>query len=90
MPAMAPTPANYELLTQLDQVSQDLGMGKIEPLDPGDRGAGDISYISDLLPGLDGLGATGGNSHARGEYADLQTMPIQIKRAALLIYRLTR
>ena len=90
MPAMAPTPANYDLLKRLDQVSQDLRLGKIEPLDPGDRGAGDISYISDLLPGLDGLGATGGNSHAAGEYADLQTLPIQIKRAALLIYRLTR
>jgi glutamate carboxypeptidase len=90
MPAMFPTPANYELLKQLDKVSQDLGMGTIEPLDPGDRGAGDISYISDLIPGLDGLGATGGNSHAAGEYADLPTLPIQIKRAALLIYRLTR
>lgn len=90
MPAMAPTPANYDLLKQLDQVSQDLGLGKIEPLDPGERGAGDISYISDLLPGIDGLGATGGKSHAAGEYADLETMPIQIKRAALLIYRLTR
>jgi len=90
MPAMAPTPANYELLKQLDNVSQDLGLGTIKPLDPGERGAGDISYISDLIPGLDGLGATGGNAHAKGEYIDVDTLPIQIKRAALLIYRLTR
>ncbi|HLA94964.1 MAG TPA: M20/M25/M40 family metallo-hydrolase, partial [Pyrinomonadaceae bacterium] len=85
MPGMEPTPANLELLKQLDQVSQDLGYGRITALDPGDRGAGDISYISDLIPGMDGLGATGGNDHAKGEYADLDTMPIQIKRAAILI-----
>jgi glutamate carboxypeptidase len=78
------------LLKHLDEVSQDLGFGKIEALDPGERGAGDISYVADLLPGLDGLGATGGNAHARGEYADLESLPRQIKRAALLIYRLTR
>ncbi len=90
MPAMTPTTGNYALLKQLDAVSQDLGFGKIEPLDPGERGAGDISFIANLLPGLDGLGATGGNAHAPGEYADLDTLPRQIKRAALLIYRLTR
>ncbi|MEP6923649.1 MAG: M20/M25/M40 family metallo-hydrolase [Pyrinomonadaceae bacterium] len=89
-PAMPPTTGNYALLKQLDQVSQDLGLGKIEPLDPGERGAGDISYISHLLPSMDGLGATGGSAHARGEYAELDTLPTQIKRAALLIYRLTR
>ena len=90
MPAMTPTTGNYELLKQLDAVSQDLGFGKIEPLDPGERGAGDISFVANMLPGLDGLGATGGNAHAPGEYADLDTLPRQIKRAALLIYRLTR
>jgi len=90
MPAMSPTPANYELLKQLDQVSRDLGLGPIEPLDPGQRGAGDISYVANIIPGLDGLGATGGNAHAAGEYADLDTLPRQVKRAALLLYRLTR
>ena len=85
MPAMAPTEANYALLKQLDEVSGDLGLGTIKPLDPGDRGAGDISYISDLIPGLDGLGATGGNDHAKGEYAEVDTFPVQLKRAALLI-----
>lgn len=87
---MPPTEGNYALLKQLDAVSQDLGLGKIEALEPGERGAGDIAYISHLIPGLDGLGATGRNAHARGEYADLDTLPRQTKRAALLIYRLTR
>ena len=90
IPAMSPKPANYELLKVLDRVSQDLGLGQIEPLDPGERGAGDISFIADLLPGLDGLGATGGKAHAKGEYADLDTLARQTKRAAILIYRLTR
>jgi len=54
------------------------------------KGAGDVSYVTHLIPGLDGLGATGGGAHARGEYADLDTLPRQIKRAAVLIYRLTR
>jgi glutamate carboxypeptidase len=81
---------NYAILKELDAVSQDLGFGKIEAQDPGERGAGDISYIANIIPGLDGLGATGRNAHARGEYAELDTLPRQIKRTALLIYRLTR
>jgi glutamate carboxypeptidase len=90
IPAMPPNEGNYNLLKQLDAVSQDLGYEKMEALDPGARGAGDVAYVAHLLPGLDGLGATGGGAHARGEYADLDTLPRQIKRAALLIYRLTR
>ncbi len=90
IPAMSPNEGNYNLLKQLDSVSQDLGFEKIEALDPGARGAGDIAYVTHLIPGLDGLGATGGGAHARGEYADLDTLPRQVKRAAVLIYRLTR
>ncbi|MEP6570980.1 MAG: M20/M25/M40 family metallo-hydrolase [Acidobacteriota bacterium] len=90
IPAMSPTEGNYNLLKQLDAVSQDLGFEKIEALDPGVRGAGDVAYVTHLIPGLDGLGATGGGAHAKGEYADLDTLPRQIKRAAVLIYRLTR
>jgi len=90
IPAMSPSEGNMNLLRQLDAVSQDLGFEKIEPLDAGERGAGDVSYVAHLVPALDGLGATGGGAHARGEYADLDTLPRQIKRAALLIYRLTR
>jgi glutamate carboxypeptidase len=90
IPAMPPNEGNYNLLKQLDAVSQDLGYDKVEALDPGARGAGDVAYVAHLLPGLDGLGATGGGAHAKGEYADLDTLPRQIKRAAVLIYRLTR
>ena len=90
IPAMSPNEGNYDLLKQLNAVSQDLGFEKIEPLDPGARGAGDVAFVTHLIPGLDGLGATGGGAHAHGEYADLDTLPRQIKRAAVLIYRLTR
>ena len=91
IPAMTPVEGNYALLNQLDQVSQDLGFGKVEPLDPGDRGAGDVAYVSNIIPGLDGIGiGGGGNSHAKGEWANVDTMPMLTKRAAVLIYRLTR
>ena len=90
IPAMAPTDANYELLRRLDAVSRDLGFGEIKPLDPGERGAGDISYVTHLVPGLDGLGAIGTKAHAPGEYIEINALPQQTKRAAVLIYRLTR
>ena len=91
IPAMTPVEGNYTLLKQLDQLSQDLGFGKVEALDPGDRGAGDIAYVSNLIPALDGIGiGGGGNSHAKGEWAQVDTMPMLTKRAAILIYRLTR
>jgi glutamate carboxypeptidase len=91
IPAMTPVEGNYALLKQLDQVSRDLGFGPVEALDPGDRGAGDIAFISGIVPGLDGLGIGGGrNSHAAGEAASAENLSMLTKRAALLIYRLTR
>jgi glutamate carboxypeptidase len=91
IPAMTPVEGNYELLRKLDQVSVDLGFGKVEALDPGERGAGDIAFISGIVPGLDGLGMGGSqNSHAKGESASLQNFPALIKRTAVLIYRLSR
>jgi glutamate carboxypeptidase len=90
IPAMAPTEGNYAILNQLSQVSQDLGFGKVGTVDPADRGAGDIAYVSNLIPGLDGLGADGAGAHAPGESVDLASMPTLTKRAAILIYRLTR
>ncbi|MDQ2974772.1 MAG: M20/M25/M40 family metallo-hydrolase [Acidobacteriota bacterium] len=89
-PAMTPNEGNVALLKQLDQVSQDLGFGKVVALDPGERGAGDIAFVSHLIPGLDGIGARGGGSHAPGEFMDLKSLPMLTKRAAILIYRLTR
>jgi glutamate carboxypeptidase len=90
-PAMTPSPGGVELLGQLNQVSLDLGYGRVEALDPAERGAGDIGFVSHLCPALDGIGALDGeNAHAPGEWVDLESLPMLTKRAALLIFRLTR
>ena len=89
-PAMTPTAGNYELLGKMSAVSEDLGYGKIEAHDPGARGAGDIAFVSHLIPGLDGIGASGNGAHAPGESVDLESLPKLTRKAALLIYRLTR
>lgn len=88
MPSMAPTSGNRSLLAVLDQASRDLGTGPVVEQDPSERGAGDISFVAHLLPGLDGLGALGDEEHARGEYIDLDELPQLVKRAALLVHRL--
>jgi glutamate carboxypeptidase len=89
-PSMPPTDGNRALLTQYDRVSRDLGYGPVQPFDPGRRGAGDISFIAAYVDGLDGLGPQGSGSHTDQERIDLASLPIATKRAALLIYRLTR
>ena len=89
-PAMEPAERNLALLRALDEVSQDLGFGPITALDPGARGAGDVSFVAPMIASLDGLGAGGARSHTVEETIDLDTLPRQIKRAAVLIYRLTR
>jgi glutamate carboxypeptidase len=89
-PAMPPTPENYALLAQLDQASRDLGFGAMTAFDPRARGAGDIAFVSPPLPGLDGLGLDGEGEHTTRESADLRQAPELVKRAAVLIHRLTR
>ncbi len=89
-PAMTPMPGNYALLTQLDQASRNLGYAPITAFDPRGRGAGDIAFVSPPLPGLDGLGLGGAGEHTTHESSDLSRAPELVKRAALLIYRLTR
>jgi glutamate carboxypeptidase len=87
---MPPTKGNTQLAAQLSEVSQALGYGKVDPGNPGSRGAGDISYVAQYLDCLDGLGASGKGAHAPGETINLYEFPKLTKRAALFIYRLTR
>lgn len=90
-PSMAPTDGNRRVLAVLDAVSRDLGAGPVSAQDPAERGAGDISFVCDgRLECLDGLGAMGDNDHAPGEYLEIASLSLQIQRAALLFYRLTR
>ena len=89
-PAMSPTAGNARLLAVYDSASRALGYGPVAALDPGRRGAGDISFVAPLIDGLDGLGALGSGSHAPGERVNLAALPMQTERAALLLYRLGR
>lgn len=90
IPAMAMTAQNLALLKQYSLVSVALDQGEIKALDPGLRGAGDISYVATIIPAnLSGLGPTGIGAHAVIEAIDLASLPIQTERAAVLIYRLT-
>lgn len=90
LPAMEPTPANLQLVAQLNKTTQDMGIGETLAGDPGARGAGDISDIAQYLPCLDGLGASGKGAHRAGETINLHEYPLLIKRAAVFMYRLTR
>lgn len=89
-PPFAPTKGNYELLTLFSQVSTDLGYMEVKPVDPSNAGAADISFTSKYVEmGLDGLGMGGANDHTVNETGDLKVLPMQAKRAAVLLYRLT-
>lgn len=89
-PAMAPTSASRALLALLNQCNASLGFHQMPELDPMKRGAGDIAFVADILPGLAGIGATGAGAHAPGETIDLSAQPINTKRDALLMYRLSK
>jgi glutamate carboxypeptidase len=90
-PSMAPNPGSERVLGVFDAVSRDLGAGPIVAQPPMERGAGDIAFVCEdgRVACLDGLGALGENDHAPGEYVELDALPLQVKRAALLMYRLT-
>ena len=89
-PAMGPTEENKALLKQLSEVSEALGFGEVEGYDPGRRGAADISFVADYVPGLDGLGSMGKGAHTPQETVDLATFNALIQRTAVFIYRLTQ
>lgn len=88
-PPMAPTEGNRALLARLNQVNAALGLPEMPAGDPAGRGAGDISFVA-FIDGLVGMGMAGEGSHAPGETADLRSLAIQAKRAALLMTRLSR
>lgn len=89
-PAMPPTDGNTKVMEVLSQVSVDMNQGEVVAFDPLKRGAADISFVAKYTDGIDGLGAMGGGGHTPQEYVDLTTFETLTKRAALLIYRLTR
>jgi len=90
-PPMSPTPANAKLLSLYSEISEAIGTGPLAANDPLERGASDISFVAPIVnAALDGLGGYGGGAHTPDEWIDLETMRTATKRAAILIYRLTR
>lgn len=90
-PPMAPTPGNNRLLELYDRVSRDLGFGPVTAVDPRRAGAADISFAAEHVEmALDGIGLMGVGGHTVEETADLTTLGMQTKRAALLLHRLSR
>ena len=89
-PPLAPTEGNLALLKLFDQGSRDLGFGKVDAVKPRNAGAADISFTAgyvDMAMDAVGMESTGG--HTIHETANLKSMTMQAKRAAILLYRLT-
>ena len=89
-PPMAPTEGNRRLANMLSAINESLGRGPMAELDPLKRGAADVSFVAPYTDALAGLGALGEGGHTPQESLDLASMPLAIKRAAILIYRLSR
>ena len=90
-PPLAPSDGNRRMLAMFDGVSRDLGFGPVTAVDPRNAGAADVSFVAGLVEmAIDGLGPGGGNDHTVDEWIDLPTLAVQIKRAAVLMHRLTQ
>ena len=89
-PPMSPTEGNMALAEELSAINVALGRKPMPPLDPSKRGAADISFVAPFTDALAGLGAIGGGGHTPDEFLELDSLPLAIKRAAILIYRLSR
>jgi len=89
-PAMAPTEGNKALAEMLSRINQDLGRDAMPILDPARRGAADISFVAPYTDGLAGMGAYGKGGHTPNESLDLDSLPIAIQRAAIMMYRLSQ
>ena len=88
--AMEEKPGNLALQRQYSDISVALGQGPLRPNDPVTRGAGDISFVANIVPeALDGLGGAGEGAHSTDEWVDLTSFRIATQRAAILIARLT-
>ena len=88
-PPMPPSEGNRQLAEQLSVVNQDLGRGPMKIWDPLRRGAADISFVAPYTDALAGMGALGKGGHTPNESLELDSMALAIKRAAILMYRLS-
>ena len=89
-PPMAPTEGNKTLALALSKVNEDLGRGAMKTWDPLRRGAADIAFVAPYTDALAGLGALGKGGHTPNESLQLDSMALAIKRAAILMLRLSK
>jgi glutamate carboxypeptidase len=89
-PPMAPTEGNKTLALALSKVNEDLGRGVMKTWDPLRRGAADIAFVAPYTDALAGLGALGKGGHTPNESLQLDSMALAIKRAAILMLRLSK
>ena len=89
-PPMTPSEGNRALAEQLSLINQALGRGPMKIWDPLRRGAADIAFVAPYTDALAGLGALGKGGHTPTESLELDSMSLAIKRAAILIYRLSQ
>lgn len=88
-PPMAPTAGNAKLLALYSEISERLGYGAIEAVNPRKAGAADISFAADHVDmALDGMGLMGPGGHTKDEQADMTSFKKNIEKAALLIHAL--
>lgn len=88
-PAMAPTDGNMALQAMFSDINEELGRGAMPALDPLRRGAADISFVAPYADALAGLGGIGKGGHTPNESFEIDSMPLAVKRAAILMYRLS-
>ena len=89
-PAMAATPAGRTLFAQWNSISEALGLGPVVEGVPMSRGAGDIAFVAQYVPGLVGVGMLGEGAHAEGETGWIDSLSAQAKRNAVLMERLSQ
>jgi glutamate carboxypeptidase len=89
-PPLAPSPGNERLLVMYDRASRDLGFGAVTAVSPDRAGAADVSFVAGHVPMIiDAVGMKGRDDHSPAETGDLTALPIQTKRAAVLLLRLS-
>lgn len=89
-PPLARTEGNLALLSLFDQASKDLGFGPVDPVKPRNAGAADISFTAGYVDmAIDGVGMDSSGGHTINETANLKSLPMQAKRTAILLHRLT-
>ena len=89
-PPMSPTEGNIRLQVALSAINEELGRGPMDKYDPALRGAADISFVAPYTDALAGMGALGEGGHSPEESLELDSLALAAKRAAILMYRLSR